>query len=113
MQMEPDTGRDPTPRIDPTFRGGSLTAISIILGFSLGFTAQWATDDSPWHLSDYVAAGALAIGIILQIKAMAEMLEPNSLELPVYVRAKNRFLAGLLVTAVSIAMVILVNAVPA
>jgi hypothetical protein len=100
-------------RIDPAFRGGSLTAVSIILGFSLGFTAQWATDDSPWSVSDYVAAAGLAIGILLQIKAMADLLELNSLELPVYRRAKNCFLAGLLVTAFGIAMVIVVNAVPA
>ena len=113
MQMDPDTGRESTPRIDPTFRGGSLTAVSIILGFSLGFTAQWATDDSPWNISDYVAAVALAIGILLQIKALADLLELNSLELPVYLRAKNYFLTGLLVTALGIAMVIVVNAVPA
>ncbi|WP_018184233.1 hypothetical protein [Kaistia granuli] len=103
----------PTPRIDSAFRNGSLTAIGIILGFSLGFTAQWATDDSPWILSDYVAAVALTIGIVLQIKALAEMLEVHSLEIPVYNRAKNRFMSGLLVTAFGIGMVIVVNAATA
>lgn len=113
MQQEPNVVHERPPRIDSAFRNGSLTAIGIILGFSLGFTAQWATDDSPWVLSDYVAAVALTIGIILQIKALAQMLEVNSLEIPVYNSAKNRFMSGLLVTAFGIAMVIIVNAATA
>ena len=113
MPPDPNSPREPTPRIDATFRNGSLTAIGIVLGFSLGFTAQWATDDSPWILSDYVAAIALTIGIVLQIMSLAEMLEVNSLEIPVYQRAKNHFMHGLMVTAVGIALVIVVNAVQA
>ncbi|ODT12634.1 MAG: hypothetical protein ABS35_39680 [Kaistia sp. SCN 65-12] len=103
--------REPIPRIDSTFRNGSLTAIGIIIGFSLGFTVQWATDDSPWMISDVAEAIALGIGIALQIMALAEMLEVNSLEIPVYQRAKNRFLLGLLLTALGIAMMIAVNAI--
>ena len=113
MATDPNSPREPTPRIDATFRNGSLTAIGIVLGFSLGFTAQWATDEAPWITSDYVAAIALVIGIVLQIKALAEMLEVNSLEVSVYQRAKNRFMLGLMVTAVGIAMVIVVNAATA
>ncbi|BCP52922.1 hypothetical protein K32_15390 [Kaistia sp. 32K] len=101
---------EPATRIDAAFRNGSLTAIGIIVGFSLGFTAQWATDASAWMPWDYVAAIALAIGIVLQIKALAEMLEVNSLEIPVYQRAKNRFMIGLLITAFGVAMIIVVSA---
>jgi hypothetical protein len=113
VATDPNSPREPTARIDATFRNGSLTAIGIVLGFSLGFTAQWATDDTPWIASDYVAAIALVIGIVLQIKSLAEMLEVNSLEIPVYQKAKNRFMSGLLVTAFGIAMVIIVNAATA
>jgi hypothetical protein len=113
MSQHPDPAMQPPRRIDAAFRNGSLTAIGIILGFSLGFTAQWATDDSTWALSDYAAALALTAGIILQIRALAQMLEVNSLEEAVYNAAKNRFMAGLLVTAFGTAMVIVVNAVTA
>jgi hypothetical protein len=108
--MQHPVPHEPPPRIDAAFRNGSLTAMGIILGFSLGFTAQWATDGTTWILSDYAAAVALTIGIVLQIKALAQMLEVNSLEIPVYNSAKNRFMTGLLVTAFGIAMVIIVNA---
>lgn len=111
MTTDPGSPREPTPRIDSTFRNGSLTAMGIVLGFSLGFTVQWATDDSPWMTTDFIEAIALAIGVALQIKALAEMLEVNSLEIPIYQRAKNRFMLGLLVTALGIAMMIVVNVV--
>jgi hypothetical protein len=109
MASDPNSPREPVPRIDSTFRNGSLTAMGIVLGFSLGFTVQWATDDSPWMVTDYIEAVALALGVGLQIKALAEMLEVNSLDIPVYQRAKNRFMLGLLVTAFGIALMILIN----
>lgn len=113
MQMDPSSPREPVPRIDSTFRNGSLTAMGIVLGFSLGFTVQWATDDSPWMTTDYLEAVVLSIGVALQIKALAEMLEVNSLEIPVYQRAKNRFMLGLLVTALGIVTMIILNAITA
>jgi len=39
------------------------------------------------------------------------LLEVNSLEIPIYQRAKNRFMLGLLITAAGIAMMIVVNVV--
>lgn len=111
MTTDPNSPRETVPRIDAAFRNGSLTAIGIIVGFSLGFTVRWATDDSPWVTSDYAEAALLGIGMALQIKALAEMLEINSLEVPVYLRAKNRFMLGLLLTAVGIALMIVVNAI--
>lgn len=108
--MDPNSPREPVPRIDSTFRNGSLTAMGIVLGFSLGFTVQWATDDSPWMTTDYIEAIVLGIGVALQIKALAEMLEVNSLEIPVYQRSKNRFMLGLMVTALGIAVMIIINA---
>ncbi|WEK48586.1 MAG: hypothetical protein P0Y66_12175 [Candidatus Kaistia colombiensis] len=111
MATESNSQREPTPRIDSTFRNGSLTAIGIVIGFSLGFTVRWATDDSPWMPTDYFEAAALGIGIALQIVALAEMLRIDSLEIPVYLRAKNHFMLGLLLTAAGIAMMIVVNAI--
>ena len=38
-------------RIEPEFRNGSLTAISVIVGFSLSFLSRWAgTRGSRWLL---------------------------------------------------------------
>jgi hypothetical protein len=97
-------------RIDPAFRNGSLTVVGIVLGFSLSFAVQWATDPSPWTPLDVVAALLLVIGLALQISSLSKLLEVNSLEVPVYRHAKNRFLHGLFVTAGGVFVTIVSNA---
>lgn len=76
-------------KIDATFRNGSITAIGIISGFSLSFVTRWAANPVPWQVVDIVAVIPLLIGILLQMKAMAELLNPNSLQIENYVRAKQ------------------------
>jgi hypothetical protein len=39
-----ETGAADPQRIDAAFRNGSVTAVGIILGFSLGFLSQWASN---------------------------------------------------------------------
>ena len=52
-------------RIDTNFRNGSVTAVGIILGFSLGFLSQWAANPIAWRKVDIVAAIPIVVGIIL------------------------------------------------
>ena len=61
-------------RIDTNFRNGSVTAVGIILGFSLGFLSQWAANPIAWSKVDIVAAIPIVVGIILQGKASADLL---------------------------------------
>jgi hypothetical protein len=106
--MDTDSSQPPA-RIDAAFRNGSLTAVGIILGFSLGFTVQWATDPDPWTWLDVLASVFLMAGLTLQIKSLAELLEVDSLEVPVYRRAKNRFLKGLMITGGGVLITIAAN----
>src|SRR5215211_1135243 len=74
-------------RIDATFRNGSLTAIGVVVGFSLGFLSRWAGIPGEWSRTDLIAVGLITVGIGLQIKALADMLSPASLVLTRYRRA--------------------------
>lgn len=109
MSSDPSLSHPTAPRIDPAFRNGSLTAVGIVLGFSLSFAVQWANDPAPWTRIDLLAAALLLGGLTFQIRALAALLEVNSLEIPVYRRAKNHFMAGLLVTAAGVGVTILGN----
>ena len=40
---------DTAPKIEATFRNGSLTAISVVLGFSLSFLNRWAGLPGAWN----------------------------------------------------------------
>ena len=96
-------------RIDATFRNGSVTAVGIVLGFSLGFLSQWASNPIAWSKVDVVAALPLIAGIVLQGKAFADLLSTRSLVLDNYERARIMFLLGLTLVAMGIAAAILLD----
>ena len=106
MQDGKRSDDDAEEQIDATFRNGSVTAIGIILGFSLGFLSQWAANPIAWSHVDIVAALPIAIGIVLQGKAFADLLAVDSLIVRNYERARLIFLAGLALVAMGVAVAI-------
>jgi hypothetical protein len=60
------------------YRSSLVTAIGIILGFVLGFTANWATQpvtETDW--SDFVIGLGLLVSVVLQIIALYRILSNN------------------------------------
>lgn len=60
------------------YRSSLVTAIGIILGFVLGFTANWATQpvtETDW--SDYIIGVGLMTSVLLQIIALYRILSNN------------------------------------
>ena len=95
----PDKPPTPEPQparkqIDSTFRNGSVTAIGVVLAFSLGFLNNWSSLPTAWIPEDLIAVALIAGGIAFQIWAMAGMLSVASLEVPVYQRIVRIFLIG-------------------
>jgi hypothetical protein len=81
--------------IPPEFRNGSLTAISVLVGFSLSFLSRWAGTPGHWHAPDLLAVALIVVGSALQIWALGSMLFVSSLEAANYRRAIRIFLTGL------------------
>lgn len=111
MAHDPHPGSGEPPEVRPatieaTFRSGSLTAISVVVGFSLSFLSRWAGLPGQWQTGDLVAVAAIVLGIAFQIKALGDLLTVNSLVLVNYNRAVRVFLAGLGLVAVGVAMAI-------
>ena len=98
--------REPPARIDATFRNGSLTAISVVLGFSLSFLNRWAALPGPWQRTDLAAVAAISLGIVAQVIAVASLLSTRSLGLAYYHRAVVVFLVGLACVALGVALAI-------
>jgi hypothetical protein len=110
MISSQDPGQEsPEQRIDSTFRNGSVTAIGIVLGFSLGFLNQWASNPIAWSKVDVAAALPIFAGIALQGKAFADMLSTQSLILRTYNRAIKTFLIGLGLVAAGVAVAMLLD----
>ncbi len=97
-------------RIEAVFRNGSVTVVGVITGFSLTFLTGWASNPVPWQLHDLAGLVPLAVGVGLQLFALAALLRPNSLERPRYDRAVRLFLAGLGCVAAGVAIVIGIDA---
>lgn len=104
----PDEPDQPVPdRIESTFRSGSMTAVSVVIGFSLTFLNRWAALPGGWHVSDLAAVVGIVAGIVLQITTLARLLSPRSLLLRHYERSTAIFLAGLILVALGIGLAIL------
>jgi hypothetical protein len=95
--------------IHPLFRNRSLTAVSVLVGFSLSFLSHWAGTPGQWHVADLIAVTLIVIGIGLQLWALASMLFVSSLIAEKYTRAIRLFLAGLAIVALGIAAAIVAD----
>ena len=106
--MRDEKQADGTPaRIDSEFRNGSLTAISVIVGFSLSFLSRWAGTPGKWHGADLIAVALIVAGCALQIWSLGAMLFVSSMQLTNYRRAVRIFLTGLGLVAVGVAVALL------
>lgn len=92
----------PPQKIEGIFRSGSLTAISVVIGFSLGFLVRWSGLPGRWAGSDVFAVAGITLGVGLQIKALIDLLSVNSLVLACYQRAIRIFVAGRIIVAAGV-----------
>jgi hypothetical protein len=102
----PRAPEPPLEKLSPTFRNGSVTAIGVVLAFSLGFLNTWASLTTPWVPQDLGAVVLIASGIAFQIWAIAGMLSVESLNVPVYRRIIRIFLIGLLLVSLGVLLAI-------
>ncbi len=96
-------------RIEATFRSGTLTAVGIIVGFSLGFLTRWAGVPGAWSNFDFAGLAAIVVGIAAQMTALVMLLSVNSLLLASYNRAVRVFTAGLILVAIGVILAVFVD----
>lgn len=100
--MDPSVAK----RLDPAFRNGSVTAIGVVLAFSLGFLNNWAAATVEWIPGDLFAVASIAVGIVFQVVAMAGMLAIESLEEAKYRRLIRIFMIGLALVSLGVLIAI-------
>lgn len=94
--------REQESRVDSTFRNGSITAIGVVVGFSLGFLSRWSALPGAWTHTDLVSVALITVGLALQIKALADLLLVSSLQLSRYNRSIRFFLTGLVLVGLGV-----------
>src|SRR5215217_3559850 len=98
--------REEQQRIDSTFRNGSVTAIGVVVGFSLGFLSRWSALPGEWSPFDLVSVALITLGLALQVKSLADLLHVSSLELKRYNRSVRLFLIGLVLVGLGVVFAI-------
>ncbi|EIM29553.1 hypothetical protein [Microvirga lotononidis] len=98
-------------RVDSTFRNGSITAIGVVVGFSLGFLSRWSALPGEWTHSDLVSVALITLGLSLQVKALADLLLISSLQLKWYNRSVRFFLTGLILVGLGVVLAVFADLV--
>ncbi|MGH6964942.1 MAG: hypothetical protein ACREE0_10695 [Phenylobacterium sp.] len=93
---------DEPARVEGIFRSGSMTAIGVVLGFSLAFLVRWSGLPGRWETSDLFAVTAITLGVALQIKALVDLLAVKSVIVSNYERAVRIFVAGVVLVALGV-----------
>ncbi|MBA1157181.1 hypothetical protein [Microvirga mediterraneensis] len=93
-------------RVDSTFRNGSITAIGVVVGFSLGFLSRWSAVPGEWTRSDLVSVALITVGLALQVKALADLLLVSSLQFKRYNRSVRFFLTGLILVGLGVVLAV-------
>ena len=63
-------------------RNGSISAIAIVLGFSLSFTGSWSQEDNPWSVRSLLVMSIAIAGIVLQLRALFGLVALPVVTLP-------------------------------
>src|SRR4051794_1526210 len=92
--------------IDSAFRNGSGTVMGVLGGFSPAFLSPWAGLPGASRSADLYAVAAITLGLLLQVKAVADMLSVKSLFLVRYNRTVRIFFAGLILVFIGVAAAI-------
>jgi hypothetical protein len=107
----PETPRDesvpvhsPRPRELPQgYRAGLITAITVLLGFSLGFLRYWGLDaPGEWSALSVLPGAALFLGTLLQILTLYRALRLEDEAEDEYRKTVRWFIASALVLLVGV-----------
>ena len=100
--------------IEPTAKNGAVTAIGVILGFSVNFIAgwafQWQMPKAGWSLIDLLPAGMLFGGVACLTSALYGMLLPYRLPVEEFPKRIKTAIAGVSLVFAGVLVAMLLNA---
>jgi amino acid transporter len=85
------------------YRQGVISAITVLLGFSLLFLRYWSFEaEGEWTMVSLVAAMLLALAVLLEFVALWRSLQPEDDDEPVYRITLRWFLASIALLLISL-----------
>jgi hypothetical protein len=91
------TGASP-PDLPQGYRQGLITAITVLLGFSLAFLRFWGLEAAGrWSLRSVLSTGPLVVAVVLQLLALFRSLRPEDQDVREYRATVRWFVASAIV----------------
>ena len=115
MDIPDETHRPPVapPRRPPPqgYRQGLITAITVLLGFSLSFLRFWGFEaPGEWTIRSVTAAGTIVLAIAMQMYALTRSLRVADDDEAEFARTARWLLASALVLLIGLALGLLIDA---
>jgi hypothetical protein len=96
-------GNAPGRRVPDGYRQGVITAITVMLGFSLYFLRFWHFEaGGSWTSAAVIAAGLMVASVLVELVALWRSLQLDDESEPVYRRTLLWFLAGIVTTGLGV-----------
>ncbi|HET8701495.1 MAG TPA: hypothetical protein VFL97_07510 [Nitrococcus sp.] len=111
---KPPENQPPTPDrqhelIPGGYRQGLITAITVLLGFSLAFFRFWGFEAAgKWTPGSIVAAGTLILAVLLQLIALVRSLRLEDDEPSEYRKTVRWFTASVVVMLIGLSIAVVV-----
>ncbi len=102
----------PRPRRPPPqgYRQGLITAVTVLLGFSLSFLRFWGFEaPGEWSPRSVVAAGAILLSIVMEVVALWRSLRVEDDEELEFARTVRWLLASAIVLLVGLGLALLID----
>lgn len=115
MDIPDETHRPPVaPRRRPPpqgYRQGLITAITVLLGFSLSFLRFWGFEaPGQWTIRSIAAAGAIVLAVAMQVYALARSLRVADDDEAEFAVTARWLLASALALLGGVALALLIDA---
>ena len=111
---EPKSDPTPAPKrhrtsLPPGYREGIITAITVLLGFSLAFFRFWGFEaEGQWSLRSVFAAGILIVAVVMQIVALFRALRIADNDEIEYGKTVGWFIASAVVLFIAVLVAVVV-----
>src|SRR5512142_2341266 len=116
MDEQRDPGELPSaesrPRRPPPqgYRQGLITAVTVLLGFSLSFLRFWGFEaPGEWTLRSMTAAGAIVAAIAMQVVALSRSLRVSDDDEPEFARTVKWLLASAIVLLLGLGLALVID----
>ncbi len=109
--MSSTPSKEPRPRapLPAGYRQGIISAITVLLGFSLLFLRYWSFEaPGEWSVASFIAALLLALAILLELVALWRSLQPEDDDEPEYRKTLRWFVVSIGVLLVSLLLAALI-----